>query len=916
MALYDDYLAVLNEQRCLYGPKTLVLYQVGTFWEMLDCDQHLGCDVPLVASILNIQVTRRNKSILEVSRSNNCLAGFNVVSLSKYLPLLVSSLFTVVIVSEVCNSPMIRKITQIVSKGTWIEDPSPSVRGINKRIACLYLQYSTILVGCGFASLDLRTGNCDAFEVGSVDASDVNAVFDKICTICATIDITELMITGDVCKEQISRLRVCGIVHDLSGNVNTFHKPLIQELVLRKAYPKTGFLSAAEFVGLERSAMALTAFVTLIDFTHKHDETIVANLPVPSLGDAASDRVSLSATTLRDLDITSDETNTGLASMLNGCLTGMGQRLFRERLTHPISDVVQLQNRFDDIDVMRCSCLCDEVRDVLRGIQDIERCWRRLVSRGNPKTISADVLTIRSSLVLIKKALIMTGRDGCANVDSVLLGLSKVDEDGQICAGVFEDVDEARRSVASYTHAKDAWMASVTGRLGQAKAHLVKFSLIDDPCAHATCTVKRFVEVKSLLGLDMATVLDETPARIRFSGSYLRHSAADSAVARLGLELVVAQRWRQLSGKWCEDHCVEMGVIVSSIAVIDLHACIASDSIKHDLVRPTVVSGPTSSVECMGVRHPLAERIHQSTPYVPNDLSLDAGGVLLYGVNASGKSTLGKALALAVVMAQAGMFVACRSIRLVPFSKVLTRMASRDDIYHGRSTFMVELMELRDILHRTDCNTLVVGDELCSGTESASAISIVGAVCLHLVQMQSCFFLATHLHELSRMPETGSNPRIQIVHLGVTFEPGLDELIYDRKILEGPGKALYGLEVARSMHMPPAFMQKAHQIRREILGVDHDVVRTKSSHFNRSVFVDVCGVCGARAEETHHIVPQALADTRGIILPCSGLAAFHMNARHNLVALCRKCHDDVHSQRSAIHGYVWTSDGARLSSST
>lgn len=941
MTLYDEYVAVLEEQRKLYGPSTIVLFEVGTFWEMLDCDEHRGCDVPKLAAVLNIQATRRNKGILAVSKSNNSLAGFNTSSLAKYLPVLVSALYTVVLVSEVAtpvkgrkDAVISRHISRIVSKGTWIDDVDlqPNTSCVSQRIACMCMQYVGVrLVGCGVASLDLRTGRSDACETCCVDAQDCNAVFDSVCAATAGMDIIELLIVGDTCKEIVARLGVTGIVHDLSGRPSVFSKPLFQDVLLRKAYRQTGFLTAAEFVGLERSALALTAFVGLLDFAHRHDETILHNLPVPTVGNAPQDgnvkvtggAVLLSPTTLKDLDILT-ASGSGLSALLNECVTGMGRRMFHERITCPVSDVNVLQARYD---VVECLMLkpefTEQVRAELRGVIDIERTWRRLTSSATPhKTGPSDVLQLRSSLQHVRAC--VTTADSLIDIDTVLLSLAVLDEEGLMSPGLFADVDQARDQVSAYASSAAVWRHAVQSRLGPARICLVKFAPNEDvcPCAHAICTVKRFEEVRRMLGEELTAVIDESAVRIRFTGAAVRSSACESTAARVVLDNIVAGRWKELVGLWTHTHgCgVIMARIVQLTAELDVNVCVALDAARHSMVRPSLPGtgegeGEGSMVRCEGLRHPLTERLQQQTMYVPNTVVLQSGGVLLYGVNASGKSCLSKALALAVLMAQAGMFVACRDMTLAPFKKVMTRMASRDDIVRGRSTFEVELLELRDILHRADSCTLVVGDELCSGTESASAISIVGAVCLHLVQAGSCFLLATHLHELSRLSQTGSNPAICVLHLGVRYDPCSDSLIYERKLLEGPGKALYGLEVARAMHMPAAFMVKAHEIRREVIGVGHNLASHKTSRFNPAVSVDMCGLCGDKpAQETHHIVPQRDADMCGLVPATDVTSAFHKDAAHNLIPLCRQCHLDVHCNKVVVNGYITTSKGVRLSS--
>lgn len=150
----------------------------------------------------------------------------------------------------------------------------------------------------------------------------------------------------------------------------------------------------------------------------------------------------------------------------------------------------------------------------------------------------------------------------------------------------------------------------------------------------------------------------------------------------------------------------------------------------------------------------MIEHLNDGIPYVPNDVALSCPssgphGMLLYGVNAVGKSSLGKAVGVSVVMAQAGMFVPCAALDLGPFEQLWTRIGMRDDMGRGRSTFVVEMLELRNVLRSADARTLVIGDELCAGTEAASALSIVGAGIATLCERGSAFVFATHLHQVS-----------------------------------------------------------------------------------------------------------------------------------------------------------------------
>ena len=124
----------------------------------------------------------------------------------------------------------------------------------------------------------------------------------------------------------------------------------------------------------------------------------------------------------------------------------------------------------------------------------------------------------------------------------------------------------------------------------------------------------------------------------------------------------------------------------------------------------------------------------------------DSKGVLLFGTNAAGKSSLMKAVGLNVILAQAGFYVACSEFQIKPYTQIFTRILNNDNIFKRQSSFAVEMSELRSILKRSDNKSLVLGDEVCSGTETTSALSIVSASLKTLSDIKCSFIFTSHLH--------------------------------------------------------------------------------------------------------------------------------------------------------------------------
>ena len=333
-----------------------------------------------------------------------------------------------------------------------------------------------------------------------------------------------------------------------------------------------------------------------------------------------------------------------------------------------------------------------------------------------------------------------------------------------------------------------------------------------------------------------------------------------------------------------------------------------------------------SYVVAKGLRHVLIEHLQQREIYVANDLALggghevDIGGVenrkenakgcLIYGTNAVGKTSLIRSLGIAIIMAQAGFYVPCSSFVYKPYTAIYSRILGNDNLFKGMSTFEVEMSELRVILREADSRSLILGDELCSGTEMESALSIFVASLEHLVRKGGNFLFATHFHEIAYYQEIESliqKGGLMMKHLTVHFDARSGKLIYDRRLKSGPGNALYGLEVCKSLYLPLDFVERAYEIRRihgnsglaglRIDGETRSVIslENNASVYNASKIRGICENCGLeRSEEVHHKIPQKLADSRGFIVSSETGGVFHKNHAANLMNLCHKCHLKMH----------------------
>jgi DNA mismatch repair protein MutS len=356
--------------------------------------------------------------------------------------------------------------------------------------------------------------------------------------------------------------------------------------------------------------------------------------------------------------------------------------------------------------------------------------------------------------------------------------------------------------------------------------------------------------------------------------------------------------------KKLQDYQDDVEIISNFITYVDLVYSKAFIASKYNYCKPEIVVNETgkSFVRATDLRHCLIEKIQQTELYVANDITIGDSnevndvldGILLYGTNAVGKTSFIRALGISVIMAQAGLYVPASSYQFRPYKYIFTRILGNDNIFKGLSTFAVEMSELRTILRLSDKNSMVLGDELCSGTESISAVSIFVAGVQKLASVHCSFIFATHLHEIIGYEEIRSLHNVGMKHMSVIYDKENDRLIYNRKLQDGPGNNMYGLEVCKSLNLPQDFLNNAHNIRMKYNPETGSILEQKQSRYNsKHITGGLCENCKINlAVDVHHLVFQNQADQNGTIKK-KGLT-FQKNIKANLMNLCEKCHDDIH----------------------
>ena len=355
----------------------------------------------------------------------------------------------------------------------------------------------------------------------------------------------------------------------------------------------------------------------------------------------------------------------------------------------------------------------------------------------------------------------------------------------------------------------------------------------------------------------------------------------------------------------------ELNNIVEYISLIDITLNKAYISIKNNYYKPKINNKCKKSFfNAEKIRHPLIEHIQQDELYVPNDISLgkEKNGILLYGTNAVGKSSLIKSIGINIILAQSGMFVAASKFVFKPYTSIFTRILGNDNIFKGLSTFTVEMCELRTILNNCNENSIILGDELCSGTEIISALSIFTTGVHYFQKSNSSYIFATHFHELTDnniIIDLQKQKKLEINHMAVEYDSQNDRLLWTRKLEKGSGNKMYGLEVCKALNMPKGFVDFALDVRNKSTGQVSILSKKPSNYNSRRIKGLPCELCGEQSKDIHHLNPQKYADENGFI------GTHHKNHLGNIIPICKKCHKKV-TDNEIIHKKIKTSDGIIL----
>lgn len=979
-SIYTDYFTYTNQHARQYGNKTVVLMQVGAFFEVYGVKNPSTLDIVYseiveFAEICQLNISEKTQSF---ASGQIVMAGFRDFTLEKYLARLTDNGYTAVVyVQEKRGKDIQRVLDKVYSPGTYVSCDTDSSPIISNYIMCIWLEtyksmryksnpgiLSRDTLVYGVSVINIFTGESSIFQHETPYYLTVET-FDELERYVSVYTPSEIIVISPFDERDVHTiLQFSGIqtqsIHilDIRDNTNSkIHNCSSQKYIreiLSHFFGEEAYDICNDF---ETNIIATQSLCYLLNFIQEHNSQLVKNITLPVFNNT-SNRMVLANHTLRQLNIIGDmsvhsadsKRLSSVLSFLNKCCSPMGRRKFQYQLTNPTFDSTWLTTEYRMVGTMLQDTTIElvDIRKHLMQIRDLDKLCRQLLIRKiYPSSVYQLYMsaqhtrsmnnTLKSNMDILAY-LCGEGNDGIKLLDQYINDIIAFLEttfeletckntsslqtftDNIIKRGVSNALDNAmdiyEQAQTNFNRIHGLLNTIIQERDNTPDVEYVKVHETEKSGLFLQITMKRSQILKSMAEdpLYKSKKYEIIPGVcIKLGDIHFTKSSASnytielpilSEISRVlltskhDLNQLITTTYLSILETLEREHYVGIERISQYVAKIDVLQSKTYAAKEYNYCEPTLDMDAEKSYVIAGeIRHCLIEHIQQNEIYVVNDITMGVegatgiDGILLYGTNAVGKTSLIRALGIAVIMAQAGMYVPCTSFKYKPYTAIFSRILGNDNLFKGLSTFAVEMSELRVILKMADQNSLILGDELCSGTETESALSIFAAGLMNLHTKRSSFIFATHFHEIIHYDEITKLGSVVMKHMSVSYNRELDCLLYDRKLKDGSGPRTYGLEVCKSLYMDESFLNLAYSIRNKYYPDTKGVLSYTPCVYNANKLRSMCEMCGSKmSDETHHIHEQQFADNNGFI------GTFHKNHKANLLSVCEECHDKIHAE--------------------
>ena len=948
-----DYFEIHNYYSKKYGKdRTIVLMQVGSFHEAY-CSDIEGLDLVSLSQELDIHLGKKNGN----NPDNARMMGFPIHVTDNYIDKLIDMNYTVVKIDQTTEPPNPkRKVVGIYSPATRIEKTTTKSSFLVSIILDKMVNKDQTIkkLIIGLSSYDLSTGNGSVYECYSI-SSDTMIGLDDAIRFLENYPPREIVLENNLSKDDVfitmkmeDILSYLNIEPGTCYNMNSCRKIAYQTNLLESVYKLETNVDIIELIGLKHFSWATRSLVMLLDYVQSHQPNLLKCLKVPTFF-SSSKYLYLGNRAMDQLDVSS------LLPIINYTKTPIGKRFLNTTLSMPLIDNNELNKRYNTIQKIIDGEHAEPLICYLEDIYDLDKLIRKLeiniISPNELYQLYISFYNIIKMIVYMKENKLTKIFE--INNNEKLTEMTKWVEKHFILEKInglifnnntidytiynnkiHDDIDKLQESIevsqnfmtylikALEVHVDDPVYFKKNKEQNVDEKTLITIKYNDRDGHYLMITNRRCEMLKK----NLAKIGKINVGNVEVKYSDLEFSELPKSsntkinckkIKEISLDLV---NYRELMGKklketfkadmieFCAQYSSLLSIWSKKIAYIDFINSGALCAKNNHYSKPIITMKEASFFKAKEMRHPIVEKISTDTVYVPHNIELgyetEQDGILLYGINSSGKSTLMKSIGLNIIMAQIGYYNATTSFEFCPYASLFTRICGNDNMFKGMSSFMVEMMELMAILKRNNMKTLVLGDELAKGTEMRSGIVIVSYMLETLAKTNTSFITASHLHDINKMEGIKKLERVKTKHLKITYDDLNDRLIYERDLLDGQGETFYGLQVAKYLMKDKVFNERTSELLKE-----YDNINIKNSRYNTNVIMTKCHICESTDKlESHHIVWQK--DFKDGI----NESKFYLqkNDSSNLTTLCMSCHDKVDSDEIVINGWIQTSSGRVL----
>ena len=783
------------------NPDSILFFRLGDFYEMF------GDDARTASRELDLMLTSRDKSS-GGSEERTPMCGVPYHAAEAYIARLIAKGYKVAICEQMEDPALAkglvdRDIIRIVTPGTLMES-SMLDEGKPNYLCSIYIGDSSAVC---FA--DLSTGEISVTEFPVTD-------FNKIENEIGSFFPAEALLGGEPsgCARILEYLtiRVNCPVQRNEGLFSETGALLLEGQFGHEALAGLGIASKC----------AAGALLLYVKDTQKTDVSHLSTLRRNTGGSY----MELDINTIRNLELVNSlkagEKKGSLLWVLDKTRTPMGRRLIRAWVLRPMLLTAQIKRRHSAVsELVGATVTRGELMALLKGVGDIERLIGKVVY-GNAgcrdlKALESSVRVLPELAVLLKAMRCPALRE-CAGMD--LLG----DVAGRIETAIRDDPPFSVREGGFIKDGFDPEVDRLRGLLENSSAALTGIEAKE----RERTGKKLKIGYNRVFGYYIElprSVSDDVP------GDYMRKQTLANCERFITQELkelesellnakdMLASLEYELFERLRMQVAAEVGRVqatAGNVAELDVFCSLAETAALNNYCLPDIdVSG---IVDIRDGRHPVVEIMQQGSLFVPNDTFLDCGEsrtAIITGPNMAGKSTFMRQTALIVLMAQIGSFVPARSARLGVIDRVFTRIGASDDLSAGKSTFMVEMTEVADILKDATRNSLLVLDEIGRGTSTYDGMAVARAVLEHCADKRKLgakTMFATHYHELTVLENDIDGVR----NFNITAKKRGNDIIFLRKIVPGGADDSYGIEVAGLAGVPESVIKRAKAVLKDL----------------------------------------------------------------------------------------------------